>query len=308
MFLSVKEINCLKSETINIFVFGDIQEHSSGFSEEYFQAFKSDFLSTKNAYAIGLGDYGDFVRPSLMKRINTIMDPVQDRDYRNQLDKMVDADLRRLCDKFSFLKGRTLGITSGHHEWAFLSGDTSTQRLAKYLGADFLGWTSYLVLKVRYFKNQSELKNRKSVNIKSSSFAVKFYCTHGSGGGLYNHSDLSNLERKIAPYWIADVYLRGHSSKGELAPIELNDVSLSGDCKIIKKTRWLVNCPGMMNGYIDGDTSYVEMNNMPPASLGYSRVEIKYTTRDSEKGKPGDRICGITIQPYIVSPYNYGIH
>lgn len=307
MFATSKNISVPKNEKATVFVFGDIQEHSSGFNKECFQAFKDDFVSTKNAYAIGLGDYGDFIRPSLRKRLNSILDPEQDRDYRRQLDDMVNLDLRRLCDKFSFLNGKVLGLTSGHHEWVFSSGETSTQRLARLLGADYLGWTAYLVLKVKFLRVPSKGKKGDVVQHKDSSFAVKFYCTHGSGGGLYNHSDLSNLERKIAPYWIADVYLRGHSSKGELAPIELNDVSVLGKCAVNKKTRWLVNCPGMMNGYIEGETSYVELNNMPPASLGYAKVEIRNSDRTIENALSGERTTGVRIQPYIVSPYNnYG--
>lgn len=293
MYCVLKNITVERSKPVNIFVFGDVQEHSTGFSEEYFEAFKQDFLTSPNAYAIGLGDYGDFTRPSIVKRINSVIDPTFDGDYRDELDRIIDLDVERLYKKFEFLKNRTLGLTSGHHEWVYKSGENSTQRLARMLNADYLGWNGYILLKIAFKAARSLVR-----------YAIKIFCTHGSGGSIFTSTDLGNLERKIAPYWYADIYLRGHSSKGSLSPLEWNDVIGIDSAKLVKKTRWIINCPGMMNGYVEKHTSYVELKNLPPASLGYVKIEIKQTAKDTER-KIKDRVSGVTIQPYIVSPYVY---
>jgi hypothetical protein len=54
-----------KGTHATLFIGGDFQFHSTGFKEEIFQEFKKDFLTSPNPYFIGLGDYGDFLRPSL---------------------------------------------------------------------------------------------------------------------------------------------------------------------------------------------------------------------------------------------------
>jgi hypothetical protein len=115
---------------------------------------------------------------------------------------------------------------------------------------------------------------------------------------------MANLEKKIAPYWIADLYFRGHSSKGELAPLELNDITMKGIPRIVKKTRWIVNCPGMMNGYTMGETDYVEAMNLPPASLGYAKVEITFSS-NLDTALDGKGLTGVRLQPMIVSPHIY---
>ena len=51
---------------MTLFLFGDIQyDNQNGFAKEAWEQFKSDFKKTPNAWALGLGDYNDFVRPTI---------------------------------------------------------------------------------------------------------------------------------------------------------------------------------------------------------------------------------------------------
>jgi hypothetical protein len=286
MRLNEKTIVLPHSGTATLFVFGDMQYGAEGFDEGMWADFERDFKSTPNAYAIGLGDYSDFSRWTTRHKMSDALSG--DRSVWSQLDKMVHTAVDGLSDKLSFMKGRLIGLHSGHHEWEFESGMTTTKILCHKLGAPWLDWTSYTVLKVR------------TPNPKSGSSAIKIWSTHGSGGSSFSSGDLGNLEKKIAPYWVADLYLRGHSSKLEMIPMELNDVTVRHGLRLVKRTRWLVNCGGFMSGYPMDSSSYVERNALPPACLGYAKCEIKYAnyTNDLDGGK----LAGVRIQPTLCSP------
>lgn len=277
------------SGKVTLFIFGDMQFGATGFNEEMWQEFEHDFKTTKNAFAIGLGDYDDFVRFTVRKPM--VIATHGDASARNQLDQMVFMKMNRLIKKLEFMKGRIVGMHCGHHEWDFISGQNTTQLLCHDLKCAYLDWTAYTVLK---FSTKAKGP--------SSSAAMKIWSTHGSGGGSYSSTDLGVLEKRIAPYWVSDLYLRGHSSKLEMIPTELNDVTVKGPGrpKIIKKTRWLVNCGGFMSGYHAGPAGYVESKGLPPACLGWAKVEIQFanTIRDIQ----GKRHTGLKIQPTLCSP------
>ncbi len=293
MYFAEKRIGLSKGSKATLFVFGDMQLGAPTFKPDMFKAFKEDFLSTPNAYALGLGDYGDFLRPSMRNKITSQF--YQDDDARIQLDDIVRDHIKKLGKELDFMRGRIIGLNSGHHEWDFKDGTNSTQMLCQMLSTVYLGWSSYMVLKI---SNKSKLKD----GTDGATVALKIYSTHGDGGSSYNSGDLAHLEKKIAPYWIADLYFRGHSSHGELAPLDLNDITVRGEPRLVRKTRWIVNCPGMMSGYGEGLPSYVERKNLPPAALGYVKVELHYgnfrgITFD------GDPVTGVKIQPMVVSPH-----
>jgi hypothetical protein len=294
MYACESRITVQKGSHATLFIGGDFQFHSSGFKEEIFQDFKKDFLSSPNPYFIGLGDYGDFLRPSLRNRVAEVL--TQDPDARKELDDIVTQDVCRLAEKMSFLKNRCIGLHSGHHEWEYKNGTNSSQKICELLNAQYLGWAAYTVLRV--------LPPRTKVGNKSSTVSIKIFSTHGDGGSTFSSGDMANLEKKIAPYWISDLYLRGHSSKGELAPLELNDVTLKGTPRIIKKTRWIVNCPGMMAGYEMNKTGYVEYRNLPPASMGYAKCDIWFSSGIVNE-IDGGMFTGVRLQPMIVSPHIY---
>jgi hypothetical protein len=293
MYFAEKRVGISKGSKMTLFVFGDMQMGGTGYRKEIFQDFKQDFLSSPGALGLGLGDYGDFLRPSMRNKIGEQL--YQDDEARLQLDDIVRDKIAKLGDEMSFMKGRLIGLNSGHHEWDFRDGTNSTQQLCNQLHTMYLGWSAYSVLKL---SNKAKIEEGKA----ASTVALKIYSTHGDGGSPFSSGDMAQLEKKIAPYWVADMYFRGHSSKGECAPLELNDVNTRGVPTLIKKTRWIVNCPGMMNGYNENSTGYVERKNLPPASLGYVKVSMHYGNfRDFSVD--GDVRTGVRIQPMIVSPH-----
>jgi hypothetical protein len=60
-----------------------------------------------------------------------------------------------------------------------------------------------------------------------------------------------------------------------------------------------------MNGYMENRTGYVEYKNMPPACLGYVKVEFQFGNfRDLTEDN--NYFTGIKMQPMVVSPHVYG--
>lgn len=299
MYACESRIVLNKGSHATLFIGGDFQFHSSGYRDEIFQDFKNDFKTSPNPYFIGLGDYGDFLRPSLRDRVAEAL--TKDPSARDELDKIVKADVHNIANKMSFLKDRCVGLHSGHHEWEYKNGTNTTQDLCSMLNSQYLGWAAYTVLRV----SQPKPKTKTKGSTWSSGVSLKIFSTHGDGGSAFSSGDMANLEKRIAPYWVSDLYLRGHSSKGELAPIELNDVTVRGTPRIIKKTRWIINCPGMMAGYEMNKTGYVELRSLPPASLGYAKCDLWYSSGNSDLTLDGDCRNGVRIQPMIVSPHIY---
>ena len=295
MYFAEKRIGVSKGTKITLFVFGDIQMGADGYKKDIFNAFKADFMSTPNAYGLGLGDYSDFLRPSMRQRVGEVL--YQDDSARDQLDDIVRDRVVKYADEMSFMKGKLVGLNSGHHEFDYRDGTNSTQQLCQLLKTTYLGWSSYSVIKIGD-------KNKLIKGKPGTMLSLKVYSTHGDGGSAFSSGDMANLEKKIAPYWIADIYLRGHSSKGELAPLELNDVVVKGPPRLVKKTRWIINCPGMMNGYTENSTGYVERKNLPPASLGYVKIVLHYGNFRNI-AVDGGKMTGIKIQPMVVSPHIY---
>jgi hypothetical protein len=56
-------------ESISIFFFGDLQTGAAGFEREVWEEFKREFKTTKNAHVIGVGDYSDFLRPTMQAKL-----------------------------------------------------------------------------------------------------------------------------------------------------------------------------------------------------------------------------------------------
>lgn len=249
-------------EYINLFVFGDLQLGASGFDTKLWQSFKEEFKSTPHAYALGLGDYSDWVRPTIRERLANATSG--DISVREQLDSMVQKSIREISDKLDFLYGKIIGLHSGHHDYEFLNGINTTQNLCEIFKTTYLGFQAYTVLKLLDPRSK-----------KQEARAIKILSTHGQGNAAFTSSDMRNLESKMAPFWFAHIYLRGHSSKLGSLPLVYKDVTVKGRIQVIETTRWLINCGGFMEGYTDGKASYVEFKQLPPAARGYVIVRIR---------------------------------
>lgn len=261
----------MAGDGVDVFVFGDLQQtpdgvpgaDRGGFVREAWQEFRREFKASKNAWAIGLGDYGDWLRPSMRAKLKSAMG--DDDSARAMLDNMVLKAQDSIIDSMDFLDRRLIGIHEGHHTHYLTSGGNIDQRLAAALHAPYLGWsaTTRLVLKT-YGKDGPR-------------HVVTMLSMHGNANGRKPQSALSWLDANFASSWIADVYLMGHGCKSaSMAPFERQAVRREGPAGITRSIPRLMVVGGFARGFTDGwKTDYVERAGFSPQPLGWGVVRIR---------------------------------
>src|SRR3990167_996449 len=259
-------VNDCRAKTWTLYPFGDIQFGAPGFNNDLWKKYVNDVLSDPYALTMGVGDYSDHWRPTNQNKLDSAA--VGDGDFKASIDEMHRAHMQKVFDKLAPVvkKGRCLGLLAGHHDYTYISGITATQELCEKLRVNFLGRMAFVRLVFRDLQ---------------TSASIKIHAQHGDGGAGMIGSDIANLERKTAPYWDADLLLRGHSTKHWAACMAYYDMTSPRDSRekprLLMKDRWICNTGGFMNGYIDGQDTYVSKKNMPPARLGYIKVHLKFS-------------------------------
>lgn len=274
------------AKTWNLYPFGDLQFGASGFREDLWNTFKNDVLKDRDALTVGCGDYTDLFRPTIQGRFEGAL--AGNKDAAIQLEDLHKDHMHKIIDKLKTVvrKDNCLGLLGGHHDMDYRSGITSTQYLCENLGVKYLGRSAIILVKFRprsYFRNLGK---------HGTSKVLKIHAQHGSGGSSYVSSDLANLERKTMPYYNADIYLRGHSTKKSIAKTIEYDASEGSPPYLIEREKVLINTGGFMSGYEEGTgASYVEKQNMAPASLGWVKLAIKIndTTHNKRNLKTGHK-------------------
>ena len=267
-----------------LFYFGDLQHGTEGFDKEAWGVFKKEFLATPNSWAIGQGDYSDLIRPTMRARLLGVL--AHDDSAREQQDNMAMDEYWKIADFMSFLKGRVVGLHAGHHDWTFADGTNGTQKLCNYLKTAYLGWMARIRFSFNLLNN-SGVKTKKIFSLLGHGISM-----HGTGSALYPSTDSRWLENKIWPFWEADWYVRGHSTKLNAYPVTRNYPKQKGSPGNHEKIRWLINSGGFHRGYTDGwKSSYVERLGLPPSALGWSVLEVKIKQVKCKERKDDEMHC-----------------
>ena len=262
--------NGVKGSEATVFIFGDRQQGSKGYKKEAWEEFKREFLATPNAWALGVGDYGDWLRPSMRTPVVNAL--AKDDSAR----AMLDGDIRRghdeIINDMAFLEGKLIGLHEGHHNWTFASGETTDQRLASALKAPYLGWiaTTRLVFTTG---NDDRAKG-------GHSFVHMLLSTHGNANGRKVPAALANLEN-YTQSWDADSFVMGHGCKsGNHVPFKRNKCRRIGPFGVETQIPRCMVVGGFCEGYTDGwQSSYVERAGFLPQPLGYGIFRFKRVSR-----------------------------
>lgn len=270
------------------------REDDASFDEEAWNQFKHEFKTSSNAWALGLGDYEDWLRPSQRSRIYASL--TADDSARKQLDDKTRRDQDAVLRRMDFLEGKCIGLHSGHHEWEFLTGDNSTQRLCQALKVPYLGWMASTRLGI-----QLDEKSR------SGAYVYTIVSMHGSGSSQFASTDARMLETRIVPAWIANQYVRGHSCKSiAWSPFERHIIRRTNDYGVEIQTVRCMNVGGFSKGYTDGwKSSYVERAGMLPQSVSWGVIRFKFSNQQVQRNKHGNAGTGKTldIEQVIRTPY-----
>ena len=253
-----------------------------GFRKDLWNRWKRDALEDSTALIIGMGDYTNSYRVSIDRKIQKVL--VEDPEAYNEFDLLCMKEMQEIAEQLKPFKHRIIGLHSGHHTHRMMNGGNTDQYLCQLLGVKYLGFVALTRLNIK--------RNSSTCSV------INIFSTHGCGGSTMVNSDLANIERKIIPYWDCDLFLRGHSTKVfifDAHPINyLSYDQKNGLLSIRKRSRLGVNTGGFMEGYTDGNESYVEQKNMPPCALGWAIIEIHFRT-SSDGQKSIMEISGRTV-------------
>ncbi len=250
-----------------LYFFGDRQEGSTGYVPEAWETFKQEFKSSKKKKAvIGLGDYGDWLRPSLQPILKGALG--KDDSARGMLDKAILKEHDKIIDAHEFLKGYVIGLHEGHHNWTTLDGINLDQRLASALKTRFLGFAAgtRLVLNTAFGGKSKE-----------QSYVATVFSTHGNANGRKVPGALSWVENNIANAKIYDIYAIGHGCKsGNEAPFERQECRRIGPPGEKKSVPRIIAVGGFCKGWTDGwKSDYVEKAGMSPQPLAWAKVTFR---------------------------------
>lgn len=257
---------------VDVFVFGDRQQGpddqdgkpSGGYLREAWQEFRREFKASPNPYGLGLGDYGDFLRPTMRHALAGALG--KDDSAKQMVDNMVLKAHDKILDEMQFLERRLIGIHEGHHNHGFMNGTNTDQRLAAALRAPYLGWSAStrLVLKLR-------------PDSVGRSHVVTIISTHGNANGRKVPTALSWMENNFAASWIADVYAMGHGCKSaNMAPFERQTVRREGPAGVSRSIPRILVVGGFTRAYTDGWRSdYVERNGMAQQPISWGIIRLR---------------------------------
>lgn len=257
------------SGVLTIFVFGDLQYGAEGFLKEAWEEFEHEYKTTPEPKTcIGLGDYGDSFRPTIMKALDSVF--AKDNDAKREQDHIFIDSQDKFLDTMEFLKGKIMGLHEGHHKYTMADGSSSTQRMCTALKTTFLGWmASTRIVLVP--------SSRQRQGSRSAGYAYTIISMHGTGSAQCAATDFRWLETRIVPAFVADGFLRGHSCKsGAWTPFERAIVRRKGVPGLDRVPVKCMNVGGFSRGYTDGwRSSYVEEKGLTPQAQGYGIIRLK---------------------------------
>jgi len=274
-----------KEKEFRIRPHSDIQWGHPDVDARLVQRLIDETASDDMCVSIGAGDLIDSDRPSTrIKKIIAFAGreselSQDDMKKMSWLDKEVVPMWAKMAASKNWKRGFGLiGEIDGHHHELYRNGMTSTQYimrqvrnkikydpknpLCRYLGE----MMCYVVLHVKDTRPKSQ-----------QSFTITIHLQHGVGGSQYIATDMTKLERQTTPYWEADIFLRGHSTKKYAAMRPMLYPSRSRiNPELKEKTIVMANTGGYMKGYGPGPKpSYVEQFALAPVTLGHVVIRVR---------------------------------
>ena len=274
-------VPCKNAGRWNLYPVGDVQFGADGFNEALWKELVYKIKHDPFALVIGMGDYTDWWRPTVQNKIKQAL--AGDKEALCSIDEMHRKHSHDVMNMLAPIikTGRCLGLHEGHHFYEYTPGVTSTQEMCArfnvpYLGRMALTWVIFRGLETGH----------------GNTWSVKIHSQHGEGGASLPWTDMAEVGRKTMPFWDADLFLRGHSTKcyvGSVGYMKMKE-TVGLELEIVEDAKWIVNTGGFMKGYINGTETYVSKKNLPPAHLNYATVHF-----DLKRPNVGGRYVKISV-------------
>lgn len=250
-------------DTVPLVVFGDVHYGAPLHAAKVFKEFCDKWRNHPTAIFLGMGDYMDFASTSERDRI-LARNGLHESTVA-ALDKLATQQESEFTKQISFMRGRTVGLLEGNHEWEHQDGTTTTKRLAKALGCPWLGVCTL---------------SRLHFSLSTVKSCIDIFAHHGRGAASTLGGSLNAVER-MATVATADIYLMGHDHKRLAGPRPNLRRNRKGN---MEQARRIFGRTGsFLKAYEEGESSYVVDFMGAPSDLGALVINITPT----RKGKTG---------------------
>lgn len=261
------------TDPITIIPFGCIHEDDPGFKQDLFEQCLDEIMQP-NTYAIGCGDYKNFLRSTARKYIQGY---TGDEDSFRELDSMVREQVRQSYKKFyKRIEDRVLLMGEGNHYHEFQNRTTDTQYLCDLMKVPYGGKPCLLrlIVKMRYKQSVKVLRT------------LRVLIHHGDWSGGYTRvgGDVNSAEMKALGFDF-DIYLFSHTHRKWGMHIPTLTIPEKGELKTVEKPRVFVRTGCFVTGYDKCEhRSYAHKKLLHPTELGFVKLQIKfYRQYDGEK-------------------------
>lgn len=266
-----------RSEWFCLVPIGDLHAGIKNFAENDCYEVIEWIRKTPNAYWIGMGDYAEFINYSDKR-----FDPYNISDWcLDSLDKLAQTQADHICNMFSPIKNKCIGLLEGNHE--------ETIRLKYHLSivdimCDHLktvNLTDCTWIRLKFHRSNRS-KNVIIFAAHGSSAAIKL------GGKINKITDLGN-------FFEADIYLMGHVHDKASAYRPRLYITDKGEPRIYDRNKVFSLTGTFFKTYQEYTRSYGAKKLYPPTPLGVEKIRIEPFPSKWEDGKAIDEPARITI-------------
>ena len=259
------------NHTYTFYGIGDMHIASQAFSPEHFKKVRRRIEEDPDAYAIGMGDFGECINTHDVR-----FDPRQLRPrYRNAIKRLAQEEAAELKELLEPIKHKLLGLIYGGHEYSLLQRYEFdlVWELCNSLGVPNLGDTALIRLTFRR-RIESPTGSKPTHSRTLFLFAAHGYGNSRKWGGRINKiSDLASGIR-------ADIYMLGHMhSHAWIKEADLI-VPTSGKLRLINKPRVGICVPSFYRTYQEDVDTYAARKLYMPSALGIAGVRVALTQED----------------------------
>lgn len=248
---------------VTLLPFACVHEDNEGHSPTKWAEFLYEVKTTPNAYAIGLGDYMDWLRTHAREFLR--MYP-HDRDSFKTLHDYRKKAADTFCEKYlDPIRSKLIGLSLGNHHHEFEDGLNDTMYMCQQLKVPYLSKGFFLRLNFRAEKEPTP----------HHSLIVLGHHGEGIGSGSTMGGDVNAMENKSKGFE-ADIYIFSHNHKKHGFHVEPITIPRKGPLKLVDRPKAFIRTGCFMKGYVSGCVTYAEAKLMNPTAIGYVRLDVKF--------------------------------
>jgi hypothetical protein len=168
---------------VTIWIFGDVHRDLPNCDVDRWHWFlkrAKQETDPEHTYYISMGDTHDFASAREGLKLRTM--GMHDQSLE-MLSEMVQKRNRAFCTEIAQMRGKLIGLVGGNHTWILENGITADEDLANRMGCQYLGWLSYVNLRLKFASRQT-----------LGGVSFPFVLCHGLGGGRVLGSQVRKVE------------------------------------------------------------------------------------------------------------------